>query len=62
MDWLQNNWQFLVGDIFIPIVTFVIGLFVGKIIERKKAISRIKGNDNTVIQNSKIETSNNKNN
>ena len=34
--WLQNNWQFLVGDILIPIGTFILGLFIGKGIEKKE--------------------------
>ncbi len=50
--WILNNWQFLLGDIIIPIVTFVIGLFLGKAVERRKASSRIDGSDNIIIQNS----------
>lgn len=48
------DWKFWIGDIIIPIVTFIVGLFVGKSIE-KKANAKIKGSNNTVIQNSKIE-------
>ena len=54
MEWLQNNWQFLVGDIVIPIITFIIGLFVGKRIEKKKTVSSIKGNNNTVVQDVQV--------
>lgn len=55
MDWLQTlDWKYIIGDIVIPIVTFVIGLFVGKGVQKKKAKSRINGDDNTVIQNSNI--------
>lgn len=52
------DWKFWVGDVGIPLVTFIIGLFTGKTIERrsvKKAKAKIKGSGNTVIQNSKIE-------
>ena len=53
--WLQNNWQFLVGDILIPIGTFILGLFIGKGIEKKKAQSSISnGSGNTVIHNSEV--------
>ena len=48
------DWKFWIGDVIIPIVTFLVGLFVGLAIE-KKAKASVKGNDNTVIQNSKIE-------
>ena len=55
MQWLQTlNWEFFIGDIIIPITTFVIGLFVGKYVEKRNAKSSIKGNTNTVIQNSDI--------
>lgn len=55
MDWLQTlDWKFIIGDIFIPIITFVIGLFIGKDVEKKKEKSTIKGNSNIVIQNSDI--------
>lgn len=50
------DWEFLIGDVLIPIAIFVIGLFTGKTIERRKnANSKVKGNHNTVIQNSKVE-------
>lgn len=46
--------KFLIGDVIIPIAIFVAGIFVGKGIQ-KKADSKIKGNYNTVIQNSKVD-------
>lgn len=48
------DWKFWVGDVGIPIATFFIGLFAGRTIE-KKYVSKanVKGNGNTVIQNSK---------
>lgn len=49
------DWKFIIGDIVIPVTTFVIGLFVGKATEKKKAKSKIKGNNNTSIQNSEIK-------
>lgn len=51
------DWKFLIGDVIIPLVTFVIGLFAGKSIERRKnikATAKIKGNNNKVMQNSSI--------
>lgn len=48
------DWKFWVGDVAIPIVTFVLGLIIGKTTERR-ANAKIKGNNNSVIQNSKIE-------
>lgn len=49
------DWKFIVGDIVIPIATFLIGLFAGRTIERKKqAKAKIDGNNNTVIQNSNV--------
>lgn len=50
------DWKFWVGDVGIPIITFIIGLFTGKTIERH-AVSKanIKGDSNTVIQNSTVE-------
>lgn len=50
---LNIDWKFWIGDIIIPIATFVSGIFVGKTIERK-AQSKISGDNNTVIQNSNI--------
>lgn len=50
------DWKFWVGDVVIPIVTFVVGLFTGKSIEKRSiAKAKVKGDENTVIQNSKIE-------
>lgn len=51
------DWKFWIGDVGIPIATFVIGLFTGKSIEKhKKANAKITGDRNTVIQNSDIKT------
>jgi len=47
------DWKFWIADIVIPIVTFISGLFVGKAIE-KKANAKVKGNQNTIIQNSEV--------
>ena len=50
------DWKFWIGDVGIPIVTFIIGLFAGKAIEKHwKTNAKIKGNSNTVIQNSNVE-------
>ena len=50
------DWKFWIGDVGIPIVTFLIGLFTGKTIEKHSvAKSKIKGDRNTVIQNSNVE-------
>lgn len=47
------DWKFWVGDVGIPIITFIIGLFTGKTIERRSiAKAKVDGNGNTVIQNS----------
>lgn len=47
------DWKFVVGDIIIPIATFLIGMFTGKTIERKKkAKAKVDGNNNIIIQNS----------
>ena len=57
LEWLQNiDWKFVVGDIVVPIGLFVIGCFVGEGVERRKhtAKSKIKGDGNTVIQNSSV--------
>lgn len=48
------DWKFWLGDVGIPIGMFIIGLFTGKAIERN-AKAKVKGNNNTVIQNSKID-------
>lgn len=47
------DWKFWVGDVGIPIVTFIIGLFTGKAIERK-AKAKVKGDNNMIIQNSSV--------
>lgn len=52
------DWKFIIGDIVIPIVTFILGLFVGKAVEKYKAKSKINGNGNIVEQN--INNKNNK--
>lgn len=53
--WLSElDWKYIIADLIIPIVTFVIGLFTGKAIE-KRATAKLKGNHNTVIQNSEIK-------
>lgn len=50
------DWKFWVGDVGIPIVTFALGLFTGKSVEKRSiAKAKLKGNGNTVIQNSKVE-------
>lgn len=51
---MQNiDWKFWIGDIIIPIVTFAIGFFAGKAVEHK-AIAKVKGDHNTVLQNSNV--------
>lgn len=51
-EWILNvDWKFWLADVAIPIVTFILGIVVGKTSERK-AKSKISGNNNTVIQNS----------
>lgn len=50
------DWKFWLGDVGIPIATFVIGLFTGKTIKKhNKANSKVTGNNNTVIQNSDVK-------
>lgn len=56
-EWLKNiDWKFVIGDIVVPIGLFVIGLFTGKVLERRKytAKSKAKGDGNIVIQNTTI--------
>lgn len=49
------DWEFWVGDVGIPVITFIIGLFTGRIIEKKvKNKANVKGDNNTVIQGSEI--------
>jgi len=53
---INMDWKFWVGDVGIPVITFVIGLFTGKTIEKRITNkAKIKGTGNTVIQGSKIE-------
>lgn len=57
-EFIMNiDWKFVVGDIIIPIGLFVLGCFVGSTVERKKnsAKSTVKGNSNTIIQNSNVK-------
>lgn len=49
------DWKFLIGDVGIPLGTFIIGLFAGKTLERHSAKNKIIGNENTVIQNSTVK-------
>lgn len=48
------DWKFWIVDVTIPVVTFIVGLFTGRAIE-KKASAKINGNNNTVVQNSNYE-------
>ncbi|MGN1478232.1 MAG: hypothetical protein ACI4XH_00575 [Acutalibacteraceae bacterium] len=59
-EWLINNWQFLVKEAIVPIITFVIGIFSGITIERKsqKNKSKIKGNGNISIQDIEVNYKN----
>lgn len=57
LQWMQNlNWEFVIGDLVVPIGLFVIGFFTGEHVEKKKfkAKAKVKGSGNTVIQNSEI--------
>ena len=50
------DWKFWIGDVGIPVVTFIIGLFAGKTIEKKKSNkASIQGDGNIVIQESDIK-------
>lgn len=62
MEFLQNiDWKFWIGNVLVPIVTAIIGLFSGIQIERynnkkiNKAKAKANGKSNTIIQNSKIK-------
>lgn len=44
------DWKFIIGDIVIPIGTFVIGVFVGQWREKKKNSIKISGDKNRVYQ------------
>lgn len=48
------NFEFLIGDILIPILIFILGFFTGKTVEKRNT-SNIKGDGNTVIQDSNIK-------
>lgn len=48
------DWKFWIGDIGVPIITFIIGLFTRKATERK-AKAKVRGNNNTITQNSKVD-------
>lgn len=50
------DWKFWIGDVGIPVITFIIGLFAGKTIEKRTINkSKVTGNENTIIQNSSIQ-------
>lgn len=49
------DWKFWVGDVGIPIMIFILGLFAGKTIERR-ANAKINGNGNAIFQNCKVES------
>ena len=52
MEWLKNiDWKFIIGDIIMPLFIFGLGIFVGQGVEKRKAKSKIKGNNNVVLQN-----------
>ena len=46
------DWKFWIAYVIVPVITsFIAGIFTGKAIE-KKASAKIKGDNNTVVQNS----------
>lgn len=52
------DWKFWIADIGIPVITFIIGIITGKNWDKFTKISaksKIKGNNNSVTQNSKIK-------
>ncbi len=50
------DWKFWVGDVGIPVATFIIGLFTGRTIEKRvKNKASVKGDSNIVIQGSEIK-------
>lgn len=52
MDLLKSiDWKFVLGDIVMPFFIFFLGVLVGQGIEKRKAKSKIKGNNNVVLQN-----------
>lgn len=53
-EWINSiNWEFVIGDIIIPISLFLAGFLIGENVERRKykAKSKIKGSYNNVSQN-----------
>ena len=52
LDLLKSiDWKFVLGDIVMPFIIFLLGIFAGQGIEKRKAKSKIKGNNNVVLQN-----------
>ncbi len=52
MEWLKSiDWKFVIGDIVMPLLIFGLGVLVGQGVEKRKAKSKIKGNNNVVLQN-----------
>lgn len=53
------DWKWFIGQVLVPIATFVGGLFVGKQAEKHKTIkkskAKVSGRGNIVVQNSTIE-------
>lgn len=58
-NWVLNNWQFLVGEILVPFITFILGIFVGVNKEKRKytskAIIKNDSDNNCIIQNSNVD-------
>ena len=54
------DWKWIIGSVMIPVVTFVIGLFVGKGVKKRKtaikqkAEASVPGYGNLVVQNSTV--------
>ena len=46
--------KFIVGDLLVPILLFVVGCFTGGAVERHKNKARIKGDHNIIVQDSTI--------
>lgn len=50
------DWKFWIGDVGIPVITFIVGLFTGKTIEKRISNkAKVNGSGNTIIQGSNIE-------
>lgn len=50
------NWEFIIGDVIVPIVIFIGGFFTGKTVEKKmRNKANVKGDGNTVIQGSNVK-------